>query len=100
MSNDPFGVCLEPKCEDVEPPKELPSFTDMAKNFTNTMKDVAMNAFSGKGVMTDEQTYDSRMSICSTCPSFKLDVKRCAECGCFMEVKARFANVSCPINKW
>jgi hypothetical protein len=100
MSSDPFGICLEPKCDDSEPLKELPSFVDMAKNLLGSAKDIASGALSGKGVLVDEEVYNTRMNICAACPSFKPETKRCAECGCFMEAKARFKNVSCPIGKW
>lgn len=100
MNKDPFGVCLEPKCDDTESQKELPSFTEMAKNFADSMKDIATGVFSGNGLLTDEHTYGNRMNICVQCPSFKSDTKRCSECGCFMEAKGRFKNVSCPLGKW
>jgi hypothetical protein len=100
MSNDPFGICLEPKCNDEEPSKELPSFTDMAKGLLGSAKDIVTGAVQGEGVMVTEEIYTERMSICDTCEFFRKEDKRCAQCGCFMEAKTRFKKTFCPVGKW
>lgn len=100
MSTDPFGFCAEPKCDDTEPPKELPSFTDMAKGLLGTMKDVAQGAMHGEGVLVTEEVYTQRMNTCMGCEFFIQDSKRCTQCGCFMEAKTRLKKAFCPIHKW
>lgn len=99
MSNDPFGVCLEPECHDETPPKELPSLTTMVKNFVGTAADVVVGAVQGEGVTVSEEVYQERMNICMGCEFFRED-KRCTKCGCFMEAKTRFKKTFCPIHKW
>lgn len=99
MTNDPFGVCLEPKCTDDIPP-ELPSFADMAKNLFGSAKDIVAGAVRGEGILVEEQVYIDRMNICNNCEFFKRDEKRCTKCGCFMEAKSRFKKTYCPIHKW
>lgn len=99
MSNDPFGVCLEPKCND-EAPKELPSFADMAKGFLGSAKDVVTGVVQGEGVMVTEEIYTNRMNICNACEFFRREDKRCTQCGCFMEAKTRFKKTFCPVHKW
>lgn len=100
MSTDPFGVCLEPKCNDEEPSKELPSFTDMAKSLLGSAKDIFTGVAHGEGVMVSEDVYLQRMSICNTCEFFRQEDKRCTQCGCFMEAKTRFKKTFCPVHKW
>jgi formamidopyrimidine-DNA glycosylase len=100
MSHDPFGVCLEPKCTDDEPPKELPSLKDMAKGFIGSAKDVLTGAIQGDGILVTEEVYTERMSICNGCEFFRKEDKRCSQCGCFMETKTRFKKTYCPIHKW
>lgn len=100
MSTDPFGICLEPKCNDVEPPKELPSLSDMAKGFLNSAKDVVTGAVHGDGLFVTEEVYTTRMSLCSACEFFRKEDKRCSQCGCFMEAKTRFKKTYCPVHKW
>jgi hypothetical protein len=100
MSNDPFGVCIEPQCDDTEVSNELPSLTDMAKNLLGTAKDIAKGAVLGEGVLVEEAVYIDRMNHCNGCEFFRKDDKRCAQCGCFMETKTRFKKTYCPIGKW
>lgn len=100
MNTDPFGVCLEPKCNDVEPSKELPSFKDMTTGFINTAKDVLTGAVQGGGMIVTEKIYNERMSICNTCEFLRKEDKRCTQCGCFMEAKSRFKKAYCPVHKW
>lgn len=99
MSNDPFGVCLEPKCNDEAQP-DLPSFKDMAKGFLGTAKDIVVGAVHGEDVLVTEEIYNTRMTICEGCEFFRKSDKRCAQCGCFMEAKTRFKKTYCPIHKW
>ena len=99
MSNDPFGVCLEPKCTDDTPP-ELPSFTDMAKGLLGSAKDIVDGAIHGEGVLVTEDVYINRMNICKGCEFFRQNDSRCSKCGCFMEAKTRFVKTTCPIEKW
>ena len=99
MSTDPFGVCLEPECNDEVQP-ELPSFTDMAKGFFGSAKDVVSGVVHGEGVMVTEEVYINRMNICNGCEFFRHEDKRCSQCGCFMEAKTRFKKTYCPVHKW
>jgi len=48
-------------------------------------------------VATKEQAAE-RMAICTNCDSLRND--KCIECGCFMKVKTKVAEESCPIGKW
>lgn len=100
MSNDPFGVCLEPKCGDEEQPKELPSFTDMARGLLGSAKDIVGGVVHGEGLLVTEEIYTERMSMCNTCEFFRKEDKRCTQCGCFMEAKTRFKKTFCPVGKW
>lgn len=100
MSNDPFGICVEPKCADDTPTKDLPSFTDMLKNLADTAKDVASGVVHGEGVFVTEEIYIHRMNICNGCEFFRKEDKRCSQCGCFMEAKTRLKKAFCPTHKW
>jgi hypothetical protein len=43
---------------------------------------------------------EQRTSICNTCPELQPLIRRCKECGCQVDMKARFQNSSCPKGKW
>jgi hypothetical protein len=48
----------------------------------------------------DSAIADKRFSICLECPRLLKKTKQCRECGCFMELKTKLYNASCPIGKW
>lgn len=48
----------------------------------------------------DTQTATNRMKICTDCPRLLKSTKQCKECGCFMILKTRLKNATCPIGKW
>ena len=43
---------------------------------------------------------EERYSICLGCPELLKLTKQCKKCGCFMSLKTRLKNASCPIGKW
>lgn len=98
MSVDPFGVCLEPKCNDEQAP--LPSTIDMMKSVLTAGKDIIAGKLNGEDVLVNEETKENRLSICHACEFFIMKTNRCNQCGCFMEAKSMFNKVSCPIGKW
>jgi hypothetical protein len=51
------------------------------------------------GRVTDE-VQEKRYAICQECPRFLSLTKQCLECGCFMQLKTKLPNATCPLNKW
>ena len=51
-------------------------------------------------IVEDEALSESRLAICSSCPELIKLTTQCKKCGCFMSVKTRLKNASCPIGKW
>lgn len=49
---------------------------------------------------TDQNTIDKRFSICLECEYLIKTTNTCQKCGCFMALKTKLKNVTCPINKW
>ena len=41
-----------------------------------------------------------KMKICLQCEHFFNSTKQCKKCGCFMPIKVRLPNQSCPVKKW
>lgn len=50
----------------------------------------------------DEETYWARLAVCRKCALLDRErmVCRQPECGCKVEIKARWASEACPIGKW
>lgn len=49
---------------------------------------------------TDEELANARYEICLTCPQLINFSKQCRKCGCFMAVKTKLSEASCPMGKW
>lgn len=47
----------------------------------------------------DEESAD-RYAKCLACPSLIKTTKQCKECGCFMAMKVKLKNATCPLGKW
>jgi hypothetical protein len=48
---------------------------------------------------SDEKA-EERYKICLSCPELIKLTKQCKRCGCFMKVKSKLENATCPIGKW
>lgn len=78
---------------------KLPGVLDMAKNLLKDGTKIAENALAGNKTLVDADTREHRLSVCSACPRFTPE-ERCAECGCYMKLKAAFITSKCPLGKW
>lgn len=43
---------------------------------------------------------EARYEICESCPELTKHTKQCKQCGCFMKLKVKLAEASCPLGKW
>lgn len=41
-----------------------------------------------------------RLEICLGCEKLIQVTKQCKECGCFMSMKTKLENATCPLGKW
>jgi hypothetical protein len=48
---------------------------------------------------TDEEA-ERRFEICSSCPLLVDLTKQCSRCGCFMALKVKIGEATCPENMW
>lgn len=44
------------------------------------------------------ESYDRRLALCRACAHLQNGM--CAQCGCFVEVRAAKKHMSCPIDRW
>lgn len=47
-----------------------------------------------------DMDFFTRMNICKDCEKFNKLLTKCNECGCFLQIKARWSTENCPLNKW
>ena len=48
----------------------------------------------------DDSTAKARLDLCLSCPELIKATKQCKKCGCFMHLKTKVENATCPIGKW
>ena len=47
-----------------------------------------------------EEVANKRLDICLGCDRLIKLTNQCKECGCFMNLKTKLPNATCPIGKW
>jgi hypothetical protein len=50
--------------------------------------------------LASDKVYNERLAICKGCEHYFKPTGTCTKCGCFMRVKAKLSNLSCPIKLW
>ena len=53
-----------------------------------------------KTAKIDENESEKRLAICESCPSLIKLTHQCKECGCFMKLKTKLKEATCPLGKW
>lgn len=54
----------------------------------------------------EEDTICRRLKICRRCPELRYvglkskSVKKCNQCGCYLELKTKLRHENCPLGKW
>lgn len=87
----------EPEPETVLPaPVQMPGLARQAASFFKA----AVNHVSAGAPSATNVQREARLAICRTCEYYRDE--RCGVCGCFVAVKASWADQSCPLNppKW
>jgi hypothetical protein len=66
-----------------------------------SIKDIAKDFLRGKlPVITQEEIAVERMKVCNDC-SYKTKLSnQCSLCHCFLDLKTKLVQSSCPIDKW
>jgi hypothetical protein len=48
----------------------------------------------------EKEMADIRYAICTDCTEFIPLTKQCRSCGCFMNLKVKLKEATCPHNRW
>jgi Family of unknown function (DUF6171) len=47
-----------------------------------------------------DELSESRYDTCLSCPELIKLTKTCKQCGCFMALKTKLQDATCPLDKW
>ena len=53
-----------------------------------------------EGAFPQKELTEERLKVCVACPKFKKMTRQCGECSCFMDLKTRITESSCPKGYW
>lgn len=66
-----------------------------------TLKDIAIGIINGElPKISDAELSAERMKICWTCDQYKKLSRQCDLCGCFLDLKTKLLQASCPAGLW
>ena len=86
-----------PPMPKMQPPQpQGPSLIKKTKNFA---KSAARHISNGLPVV-DNAEMEKRLKLCVSCDRYNSDNKTCSECGCYVDIKTKWALESCPLKKW
>lgn len=84
--------------------EDYPSLIDQGKNLVKfshkLINHIQKVSSSEESLSISDEIYNQRIEVCKTCPKYDKEQHRCKECGCFLEVKAKFIFEECPLQKW
>ena len=79
---------------------DYPDFWEQIEGFKKFAESVDQGAKEGKGILVPEEVSKLRLEECGRCDYYDKQQNRCRKCGCYMKVKVKFVNTSCPVGKW
>lgn len=54
----------------------------------------------GRAEKLDKRSVDERLVFCNECEKLFRPTRQCKKCGCFVDIKAKYAKSFCPLGKW
>ena len=83
--------------EELESPNLVEKGKNLAKFSWDLIKYLGNNQ---ETLFASDEIYRERLSICKSCDKYKELENECAECGCYIPMKAKIILDSCPLEKW
>jgi hypothetical protein len=82
----------------VSPAQPSPGLIKRAGNLAMAIRAETKAVIQGQPNLTALQVA-ARLAVCGSCDQLRSN-RTCAQCGCFVDAKARFISQSCPLRKW
>jgi hypothetical protein len=66
-----------------------------------TLKKIAIGILKGQlPAAAKDDLAKERMKLCTQCEYFTKLSRQCKLCGCFLDMKTKLLDASCPVEKW
>lgn len=66
-----------------------------------TLKDIAIKLAKGElPPMSSDELARERIKVCEACPHMTRMTRQCNLCGCFLDLKTKLLEATCPEQKW
>jgi len=88
-------IFICPKCDN----KKYVDGSDFLSRSKSFLGAAARHVQNGMASVSAAQK-ESRMSICRACEFFNNAKVTCSRCGCYLNIKTKWASESCPEGKW
>lgn len=66
----------------------------------STLKKIAIAVMKGELVLSSDELAAERLKVCVECDAFRHMTRQCALCSCFMDLKTKILDASCPQEFW
>ena len=83
--------------DDLQSPNLVEKGKNLAKFSWDLIKYIGNNQ---ESLFASDEIYRERLSICKSCDKYMELENECAECGCYIPMKAKIVLDSCPLEKW
>lgn len=67
---------------------------------TYSIIDVVKDELTGNAEYVNKEERLRRLNICQTCSHLTKVTRQCSLCGCFVDMKTRYAKAECGDGKW
>jgi Family of unknown function (DUF6171) len=66
-----------------------------------SLKDIAVKLIRGElPAFSGDELARERLKMCEQCEEFAALSRQCRNCGCFLDLKTKLLEASCPLGKW
>jgi len=91
------SFCVDMACERmVGGVGDLPPLAEQIKSVASA----ALQQIAAGNPQRTPEEVERLKAICEECEWYMPDKIRCRKCGCYLNVKRRWATASCPLGKW
>ena len=65
------------------------------------LRDIAIKLMRGElPALSDGELAGERLKVCAECPQFAKLARQCRLCGCFVDLKVKLLEATCPAGLW